>query len=103
MFNTLRYNVEKWPNILLKSYAYGANTTRFLKYVWSSFNIMHEMIKLCSHLRQKKWLYALAHEHDYTSEKVYSNQYLHFLHSYLCLILHRTRSFQHNAKMEKPF
>ena len=37
-FNPLLHNVEKWPNILLKSC--GVNTARFLKYAWPFFNIM---------------------------------------------------------------
>ena len=43
-FNPLFHNVEKLPNILLKSY--GVHTARFLKYVWSFFNIMHERVNL---------------------------------------------------------
>ena len=34
----------KWPNILQISC--GVNTTRFLKYVWPFYNIMHERVKL---------------------------------------------------------
>ena len=30
-------NVQKWPNILLKSF--GVNTARFLKYVWPFYNM----------------------------------------------------------------
>ena len=37
-FNPLYHDVEKWPNILLKSS--GVNTARFLKYVWPFFNII---------------------------------------------------------------
>ena len=37
------HNVVKWPNILQKSC--GVNTARFLKYVWSFYNIMHERVK----------------------------------------------------------
>ena len=37
------HNVEKWPNILLKSCC--VNTARILKYAWASFNIMHERVK----------------------------------------------------------
>ena len=37
------HNVEKWPNILLKSC--GVNTARTLKYAWAFFNIMHERAK----------------------------------------------------------
>ena len=34
------HDVEKWPNILLKSGS--VNAARFLKYVWSFFNIVQE-------------------------------------------------------------
>ena len=37
------YDVEKWPNILLKSCS--VNAPRFLKYVWSFFNIVQEKVK----------------------------------------------------------
>ena len=37
------HNVVKWPNILLQSC--GVNSTRFLKYVWPFYNIMHERVK----------------------------------------------------------
>ena len=37
------HNVVKWPKILLKSC--GVNTARFLKYVTSFYNIMHERVK----------------------------------------------------------
>ena len=33
-------NVEKWPNLILKSYY--VHKARFLKYSWTFFNIMHE-------------------------------------------------------------
>ena len=36
------HNIEKWPDILLKSC--GVDTARFLKYVWSFFIIMFEMV-----------------------------------------------------------
>ena len=36
-------DVVKWPNILQKSC--GVHTARFLKYVWSFYNIMHERVK----------------------------------------------------------
>ena len=36
------HNVVKWPNIPLKSC--GVNAARFLKYVWSFYNIMHEKV-----------------------------------------------------------
>ena len=32
------YNVDKWPNILLKSWS--IHTARFLKYVWLFFLIL---------------------------------------------------------------
>ena len=41
--NLFMHKDEKWPNILLKSCT--VNTSRFLKYVWSFFNIMHESAK----------------------------------------------------------
>ena len=41
--NTFMHNVEKWPNILQKSG--GVHTARFLKYVWSFSNVMHERVK----------------------------------------------------------
>ena len=34
--------LKEWSNILLKSH-----TARFLKYVWTIFNIMHESVKQC--------------------------------------------------------
>ena len=37
------YNVVTRPNILQKSC--GVHTARFLKYVWSFYNIMHERVK----------------------------------------------------------
>ena len=37
VLNPVFHNVEKWPNILLKSR--GVNTARFLKYVWPFFNM----------------------------------------------------------------
>ena len=37
------HNVGKWPNIHLKSCC--VNTTRFSKYVWPFYNIMHERVK----------------------------------------------------------
>ena len=36
-------HVVKWPNILLKFC--GVNITRFLKYVWPFYNIMHERVR----------------------------------------------------------
>ena len=42
-FNPFMHNVVKWPNILQKSC--GVNTTRFLKYVWPFYNIMHQRVK----------------------------------------------------------
>ena len=42
LFNPFIHN-GKWPNILLKSC--GVNTARFLKYIWSFYN-MHERFKL---------------------------------------------------------
>ena len=41
--NSFMHNVVKWPNIPLKSC--GVHTTRFLKYVCSFNNIMHERVK----------------------------------------------------------
>ena len=40
-FNAFMHNIVKWPNILQNSY--GANTARFLKYVWPIYN-MHERV-----------------------------------------------------------
>ena len=40
------HNVEKWPNIL--SIFNGINTTNFLKYIWSLFNVMNERVKQSS-------------------------------------------------------
>ena len=40
--NPFIHNVEKWPNILLKSFL--VNTARFLKYIWPFFNIMNERV-----------------------------------------------------------
>ena len=37
------HDVEKWPNVLQKSC--GVNTTRFLNYVWTFFNIKHRKFK----------------------------------------------------------
>ena len=42
LFNSLFHNVEKWPNILLKSC--GVHTARFLKYVWPFFNIFQQRL-----------------------------------------------------------
>ena len=39
-FNSFFHNVEKRSNFLLKSCS--VNTARFLKYVWTFFNIMNE-------------------------------------------------------------
>ena len=41
--NPFIYNVEKWSNIRRKSCF--VNASRFLKYVWPFFNIIHESIK----------------------------------------------------------
>ena len=41
--NPFMRNSGKWPNILLRSCR--VNTARFLKYVWSFFNIKHERVK----------------------------------------------------------
>ena len=38
------HNVVKWPNVLKTSC--GVNTTGFLKYVWTFYNIMHERVKM---------------------------------------------------------
>ena len=51
--NVFVHNVEKWPNILLKSC--DVKTASFLKYAWLLFNIIHENINLLStfqYLRQ---------------------------------------------------
>ena len=42
LINLFMHDVEKWPNILLKS---GSVNARFLKYVWSFFNIVQEKVK----------------------------------------------------------
>ena len=42
LVNAFMHNVVKWPNILQKSR--GVHTARFLKYVWSFYNIMHERV-----------------------------------------------------------
>ena len=44
IFNAFIHNVEKWPNILLKSC--GVNTAKFLKYVLPFFNIRNERVKI---------------------------------------------------------
>ena len=44
--NAFVHNVEKWPNMLLKSC--GVKTASFLKYAWPLFNIIHENIDLLS-------------------------------------------------------
>ena len=40
LLTSFMYNVDKWPNILLKSC--GIHTARFLMYFWLFFNIMYE-------------------------------------------------------------
>ena len=42
-YNTFIHDVEKWPNLLLKSW--GVHTARFLKYVGPFFNIANERVK----------------------------------------------------------
>ena len=36
-------NIEKWPNIILKSC--GIDTAKLFKHVWPFFNIMHQKVK----------------------------------------------------------
>ena len=42
--NTFKHIFEKWPNVQLQKSS-GVNTARFLKYVWSFFNIIPESVK----------------------------------------------------------
>ena len=44
LFNPVTHDVKKWPNMF--EIFYGVHTARFLKYVWSFFNIMHERVNL---------------------------------------------------------
>ena len=43
-FKSFMHNIEKWSNILCKSL--GVHTIKFLKHIWSFFNIMQERVKL---------------------------------------------------------
>ena len=43
------YNVEKWLNILQKSC--GIHTARFLKYVWTFFDIMNGRVNEIFHTK----------------------------------------------------
>ena len=43
LINSSMHNVKMWPNILLESS--DVNIARFLKYVWSFFNNVHERVK----------------------------------------------------------
>ena len=53
-FNIFKHDVEKWPNILLKSC--GFHTTRLLKYVRPFFNIKHEKIKVVLRIDAHSWM-----------------------------------------------
>ena len=60
------HNVVKWPNILKTSC--GVNTTRFLKYVWPFYNIMHERVKatIIFLTTRSKFIVALCYKYSFT-------------------------------------
>ena len=49
ILNPFMHNVVKWPNILWRSC--GVDTSRFLKYVWPFYNIVHQRVKHFYHAR----------------------------------------------------